>query len=398
MKNNKKKIIFVSQALWIGGIETALVNLINKLDYNKYEVTCLITENYLDLAERLTKNCRLIVATRHSLVTFTKPYKFKKLYNILEEPQGASSFRRLIWRIFNILFKALENHLYSLYIKEQMKGESFDTAVIYSDRTAEVAVKAINAKKFLMFYHHGAMRKEYHDRYGYEKSENIIAVSDNIAKKLKEYRKKYASKIVTINNVIDIDSIIEKSKEPIEDGLFSENKFNIVSCGRLSPVKGLNLAIEAVAKLVEEGYTDINWYIVGGGPIEDDIKKQIAEHKMENHIFMLGMKNNPYPYMKKCDLFIQPSLFEGYSLSIMEAKILGTPIIATYAAAGNQIENGVDGFLCETNENSVYENILRLYKNRDELDKSKLALMKCDFDGINRKIISQLENFLKRED
>lgn len=391
MKNNKKKIIFVSQALWIGGIETALVNLINRLDYNKYEVTCLVTENYLDMAERLTKNCKLIVADRHSLVTFTKPYKFKKLYDILEEPQGATRFRRFLWHILNILFKALENHLYSDYIKEQLKGEGFDTAIIYSDRVAEITVKAINAKKYLMFYHHGAMRKEYHDRYGYEKSEKIIAVSDSIAKNLKAYRKKYADKIVAVNNVIDIDSIIEKSKESIENGLFSENSFNIVSCGRLSPVKGLNLAIEAVAKLVEEGYTDINWYIVGGGPIEEDIKKQIAELKMEKHIFMLGMKNNPYPYMKKCDLFIQPSLFEGYSLSIMEAKILGTPILATYAAAGNQIEHGVDGFLCETNEELVYENILRLYKHREQLESCKSALMNCDFDSINQRIILQLE-------
>ena len=391
MKNNKKKIIFVSQALWIGGIETALVNLINKLDYNKYDVTCLITQNYLDMADRLPKNCRLIVADRQNLVTFTKPYKFKKLYNILEEPQSTTRFRRLIWHILNILFKALENHLYSEYIKERLKGESFDTAVIYSDRTAETAVKAINAKKFLMFYHHGAMRKEYHDRYGYKKSEKIIAVSDNIAQELKTYRKKYANKIVTVNNVIDIDSIIEKSKESIEDGLFPENKFNIVSCGRLSPVKGLNFAVEAVSQLVEEGYTDINWYIVGGGPIEENIKKQIATHKMEKYIFLLGMKINPYPYMEKCDLFIQPSLFEGYSLSIMEAKILGTPILATYAAAGSQIENGIDGFLCETNEESVYENILKLYKNREKLENCKKALMSCDFDNINEQIISDIE-------
>lgn len=396
---NKKKIVFVAQALWIGGIETALVNLINKLDYNKYDVTCLITQNYLDMAERLTENCRLIVADRSSLVTFTKPYKFEKLYKIMEEPQGATRFRRLIWHILNILFKALENHLYSGYIKEQLKGEGFDTAVIYSDRVAEIAVKAINAKKFLMVYHHGAMRKEYHDRYGYKKSEKIIAVSDNIAQKLKEFRKKYANKIVVVNNVIDINSIIEKSKEDIiEDGLFPKNKFNIVSCGRLSPVKGLNFAVEAVAKLVEEGYADINWYIVGGGPIEEDIKKQIATHKMEEHIFMLGMKNNPYPYIKNCDLFIQPSLFEGYSLSIMEAKILGIPILATYAAAGNQIENGVDGFLCDTNTTSVYENILKLYENRENLENCKTALMSFDFDSINQKIILQLENFLKRED
>ena len=394
MKNNKKKIIFVSQALWIGGIETALVNLINRLDYDKYDVTCLITQNYLDMAERLTKKCRLIVADRHSLVSFEKPYKFKKLYDILEEPQGATRFRRLLWRILNILFKALENHLYSGYIKEQLKGESFDTAIIYSDRVAEITVKAINAKKLLMFYHHGAMRKEYHDSYGYKNSEKIIAVSDNIAENLKAYRKKYAKKIVTVNNVIDIDSIIEKSKEPIEEGLFPENNFNIVSCGRLSPVKGLNFAVEAVAKLVEEGVTDINWYIVGGGPIEKELREQIAAHKMEKHIYMLGMKNNPYPYMKKCDLFIQPSIFEGYSLSIMEAKILGTPILATYAAAGSQIENGIDGFLCDTNTESVYENILRLYKNREELKNCKISLMKCDFNDKNKQIVSVFEKML----
>ena len=389
---NKKKIIFVSQALWIGGIETALVNLINKLDYNKYDVTCLITQNYLDMAERLTKNCRLIVADRSNLITFTKPYKFKKLFSILEEPQGATKFRRLICRVLNVLFKALENHLYSHYIKEQMQGECFDTAVIYSDRVAEITTKAINANKFLMFYHHGAMRKEYHDRYGYKKSEKIIAVSDNIAKELKAYRKKYADKIVVINNIVDVDSIIEKSKESVEEGLFSKNKFNIVSCGRLSPVKGLHFAVEAIARLVSNGYTDINWYIIGGGPIEKEIKEQIAALKMENHIFMLGMKNNPYPYIKKCDLFIQPSIFEGYSLSIMEAKILGAPILATYAAAGNQIENGVDGFLCDTSAESVCEYILKLYKNRKKLENCKNTLINCDFNDINKQIIFDIEN------
>lgn len=387
---NKKRIIFISQALWIGGIETALVNLINALDYDKYDVTCLITQNYLDMAERLTKNCRLIVADRHSLISFTKPYKFKRLFSILEEPQDATKLRRLIWRTLNILFKALENHLYSYYIKEQLTSESFDTAIIYSDRVSEIAVKTINAKKFLMFYHHGGMRKEYHDSYGYKKSEKIIAVSDNIAKKLKEYRKKYADKIVTINNVVDIESIIEKSKEPVEE-FFSENSFNIVSCGRLSPVKGLNFGVEAIARLVKDGYTDIKWYIIGGGPIENEIREQIDAHKMENHIFMLGMKNNPYPYMKKCDLFIQPSLFEGYSLSIMEAKILGTPILATSAAAGSQIENGFDGFLCDTNAESVYENIFKLYKSREELENCKTVLTNCDFDSINQQIILQLE-------
>ena len=383
MKNKKKKIIFVSQALWIGGIETALVNLINKLDYNKYDVTCLITENYLDMAERLTKNCRLIVADRHSRVTFKNPYKFKKLYNILEEPQAATSFRRLIWHILNILFKALENHLYSVYIKEQLKGESFDTAIIYSDRVAEIAVKAINAKKFLMFYHHGAMRKEYHDRYGYEKSEKIIAVSDNIAKKLKEYRKKYTSKIVTVNNVIDIDSIIEKSKEPVEEELFSETSLNIVSCGRLAKEKGFDLAVEACRLLVDNNHNNINWIFVGDGPEREFIEKQIALYSLENHIKLIGMKKNPYPYIASADLFVQPSRVEAFGLTIAEAMVLGVPVLSTQTDGAKEIFAVQDnGLLCKISANDIFKGIQKLKTERQKYSDANFVFRKKNINVI----------------
>ena len=384
---NKKKIIFVSQALWIGGIETALVNLINKLDYNKYDVTCLITENYLDMAERLTENCRLIVADRHSLVTFTKPYKFKKLYNILEEPQGATRFRRLIWHILNILFKALENHLYSGYIKEQLKNESFDTAVIYSDRVAETTVKAINAKKFLMFYHHGAMRKEYHDRYGYEKSKKIITVSDNIAEKLKAYRKKYANKIVTINNVIDIDSIIEKSKEPIEEGLFSENKFNIVSCGRLAKEKGFDLAVEACRLLVENDHKNINWIFIGDGSERKSIEKQIALYGLEDYIKLIGMKKNPYPYIARADLFVQPSRIESFGLTIAEAMILGVPVLSTQTDGAIEVFSVKhNGLLCKISGEDIFKGIEKLKNDIPQYNDANLIFCKK-----NENVIELLE-------
>ena len=384
---NKKKIIFVSQALWIGGIETALVNLINKLDYNKYDVTCLITQNYLDMADRLIKNCRLIVADRHSLVTFTKPYKFKKLYDLLEEPQGTTRFRRFLWHILNILFKALENHLYSGYLKEQLKGESFDTAVIYSDRTAEIAVKSINAKKFLMFYHHGAMRKEYHDRYGYEKSEKIIAVSDNIAQKLKVYRTKYENKIVAVNNVIDIDSIIEKSKESIEDGLFSENNFNIVSCGRLAKEKGFDLAVEACRLLVENNHKNINWVFVGDGPQKGIIEKQIELYGLENYIKLIGMKKNPYSYIARADLFVQPSRVESFGLTIAEAMVLGVPVLSTQTDGAKEIFKVKDnGLLCKISGKDIFKGIQKLKNDIPQYNDANLIFRKK-----NENVIELLE-------
>lgn len=389
----KKNIIFVSTALWVGGIESALVNLLNSIDYNKFNATCLITYNYTDMAHRLPEECKLLIADRDKLVSFKEPYKYSRLFHLLEKPQNASRLRLLIWKILCFLFKGIEAHLYALYVKKQMAENKFDTAIIYSDVVCETAVKGIDADKYIMFYHHGAMRKVYHDKYGYKKSKKIVAVSQSQADALKEFRPQYKNKIIAINNIIDVDDIKKRSKEKT-DVEFTKDKFNIVSCGRLSPVKGLHFAVEAVARLVEEGYTDINWYIVGGGPIEKEIKEQIVAHKMEKHIFMLGMKSNPYPYMEKCDLFIQPSIFEGYSLSIMEAKILRTPILATYAAAGNQVENGIDGFLCDTNTESVYENLLSLYKNRDMLENCKKVLMNFDFDSINQKIISAIEKML----
>lgn len=389
----KKNIIFVSTALWIGGIESALVNLLNRIDYNKYNVTCLILYNYTDMTHRIPKECRLLIADRDTTVSFKEPYKYSELFHLIEKPQNASAFRLFVWKVLCFLFKGLEAHLYAKYIKKQMAENRFDTAIIYSDVVSETVVKGINADKYIMFYHHGAMRKVYHDKYGYKKSEKIVAVSQSQADALKVFRPQYKNKIIAINNIIDVVDIKKRSKEET-DIEFGKNNFNIVSCGRLSAVKGLNFAVEAVARLVEEGYTDINWYIVGGGPIEKEIKKQIATHKMEKHIFMLGMKNNPYPYMKKCDLFIQPSLFEGYSLSIMEAKILGTPILASYAAAGNQIENGVDGFLCDANTKSVYENLLILYKTREKLENCKKTLIDFDFDSINQRIIFDFEKLL----
>ncbi len=364
---NKKKIIFISQALWIGGIETALVSLINKLDYNKYDVTCLITENYLDMAEKLTKSYRLIVADRHSLVSFAKPYKFKKLYDILEEPQGATKLRRLVWQALNILFKALENRLYSAYVKKQMKGESFDTAVIYSDRAAEIAVRAIKAKKFLMFYHHGEMRKAYHDCYGYRKSESIIVVSENISQKLKAYRKKYADKISAVNNVIDIASITEKSKEPVENGVFSEDAFNVVSCGRFAKEKGFDLAVEACRLLVENNHQSINWVFIGDGPQRESIEKQITLYGLNNHIKLLGMKKNPYPYIAKADLFVQPSRFEAFGLTIAEAMVLGVPVLATKTDGAKEIFAIKDnGLLCEISHNDIFEGVKKMITERPE--------------------------------
>lgn len=389
----KKKIIFVTEALWIGGIETALMNLLDRLDYEKYEVTCLILQNDQTLSHRLPQQVRLLVADRHGVVSFQKPYRYTRLYHLTEKSQNPSRLHRaMMWAVPGI--KWVENRLYIRYIRENLKDERFDTCVIYSDRTAEAAVRGICAERYLMFYHHGAMRREYHDEIGYRKSEKIIAVSNAVEQKLREYRPKYAHKMMTIHNLTDVEGIRRKAEAPIDE-VFSPDQFHIVSCGRISREKGMDLAVEACAKLVEMGHDNIHWWIVGGGPAEGEVRDKIAELHMESYVTMLGMKNNPYPYIKRADLYVQPSRFEGYPVAILEALVLGRPVVSTNNGGAKEIfANGNYGMLTEIACNKIAECITKLLINVHLRESLKKSVENQDMNLGNQRTLNQLHELL----
>lgn len=389
----KKKIIFVTEALWIGGIETALVNLLKSLDYEKYEVTCLILRNDQTMASRLPEQVRLLVADRHVAVSFRKPYRYARLYHLTEESDNPSRLHRsMMWTVPAI--KWIENRLYIRYIREQMKGEYFDTCVIYSDRTAETAARGIRAGKYLMFYHHGAMRREYHDEIGYRKSEKIIAVSNAVEQKLREFRPKHAHKMMTIHNLTDVEGIRAKAEESVPEE-FLADKFNIVSCGRVSYEKGMDLAVEACARLVEMGHDNIHWWIVGGGPAEDEVRAKIADLHMEDYVTMLGMKENPYPYIKRADLYVQPSRFESYGLTIAEALIVGQVVVSTdNGGASELIRSGETGLLCPISAEGLIASVQNLLENPTELDQLRRNIAGLDMDVENQKSVQRFAQMI----
>lgn len=385
----KHKLIFITEALWVGGIESALCNLLNRLDYDRYDVTCLILRDCRDLAGRLPPQCRLLVSDRQHAVSFPEPYRHRRLFNLMEEPQHASRLRRLIWHGLRLFLRATEARLYAAYVEKQLNGEHFDTAVIYSDRAAETAVRAIRADRFLMFYHHGAMRREYHDELGYHRAEKVIAVSEALAEKLKAYRPWYAGKIISVNNLIDVAGVREKSLE-MPETVFPKDCFNIVSCGRLAPAKGMDLAIAACAKLVNDGLTDIRWWIVGGGPEETSLRAQIRALGVERYVTLLGMQENPYPYLRRADLYVQPSRFEGHCVTVLEARLLSAPILATYNAAHEQICSDADGLLCQPDAQSIADGVERLYRDPALRQQFRRAQASHDFEADNAAILQQL--------
>ena len=389
----KKKILFISEALWIGGIETALVNLLNRMDYEKYEVTLLLRRAIFDgdMRQKVPAKCRILTFDREDL-----QYRFSRLYHLTEESENPSRLHRaMMWAVPAI--KWMENRLYIRYIRKQMKNEHFDTCVIYSDVAAETAVRVIRADKFLLFYHHGAMRKVWHDEIGYRKADKIIAVSGAVEQKLREFRPKYANKMTTIHNLTDVEGIRAKGEEPVPEE-FPADKFNIVSCGRVSHEKGMDLAVEACAELVAMSHENIHWWIVGGGPAEDEVRAKIAELKMEDHVTMLGMKGNPYPYIKRADLYVQPSRFEGYPMTILEALILGQPVVSTNNTGAQEIlQDGVTGILCEISARSVADEVHALLENVYVLGNLQKNVAELDMEQNNRLIMVNLFRLFEKE-
>ncbi len=388
----RKKIIFVSTALWIGGIETSLVNLLNHFDYEKYDVTLLILHGVLDLADQVNPNCRLLIADREKTSSFDKPYRHARLYHLTEKSQNPSALHRaLMWTV--PVIKAIERGLYTRYIHKMLQGEQFDTCVLYSDAIAYV-LPGIPAARFLMYYHHGAMRRREGDGVAYRNCEKIIAVSEYQARELRKFVPQAADRITVIHNQIDVKTIRQKAAQPTGEN-FDSSKYNIVSVGRVSHEKGMDLAVRACAKLVAEGYDQIRWWIVGDGPAMGEVRDAIRQCRMEDYVITVGMKENPYPYIRKADLYVQPSRFEGYPMTVLEALVLGQPVLSTDSKGAREIlEEGQTGLLCGLDVECIAGEIIRLYNKAEIIEYMKDQVGRLDLARKNRQYMKQLEELL----
>lgn len=375
----KKKILFVTEALWIGGVETALANLLNRLDDEKYDIACLILRKDQTMAKRLPRKVRLLVADRDG------DYAHTRLYRLTEEPENPSRrHRALQWTVPAIRWT--ENRLFIRHVRRKLGQERFDTCVLYTPRVAEVGIRAVKAEKYLLFCHHGAMAKEYHDAIGYRRAEKIIAVSPGQAEKLRAFRPAFAGKIITVPNVTDRDTIRRMAQEPIDEE-FSSDCFHIVTCGRISREKGMDLAVEACARLVSMGHRDIRWWLVGGGPGEEALRAKIQETHMEDHVRMVEMRENPYPYIRRADLYVQPSRVESFGLTICEALLLGRQVIATDTDGARELLEPEN--LCGMDARGIADAVVRVRNNPAEMGLSPEKIRERD-----RAAIEKLEELL----
>lgn len=191
-----------------------------------------------------------------------------------------------------------------------------------------------------------------------------------------------------IYNYINKEKVIEKSSEELIEEL-NRNSINIVTVARLVKQKAIDRLINVHKKLISESLPH-NIYVIGDGPLKEELQEQIEESKVENTFKLLGKKENPYPYIKNADYFCLLSYFEGYGMVLEEAKILGKSIIITDTAAREAVKDYENSTILDNNENAIYEGLKQIIINGKETNDKELK----EYD--NKEIIDEIINAIEK--
>ncbi len=415
--HQKEKILLYPGGMKHNGITTSVINLLANINYDKYDVT-VFTNNtnnveQLNNLQSLNDNVRIVLRRGPMIATFKELYQ-----NEFVRQRG--------------IYKSFEKRLYpkALFEREFRKifGDSqFDYAIDYSGYAMfwSNLILASGAKKKYILLHSDiksdmertvkGKRPHYQNLKGvislYPYFDKLVSVSEATKKLnqsnfggLKLKNRHIASRntinIKKINQLVDDDSdLFEKNGTPVlatltEHGMeaieFSQDDFKIVSVGRLSPEKGFDLLIKAVAELAPK-YPQLKLYILGDGPLKGTLKSLVEQLGIQNHVYFLGQRRNPFFIVKRADVFALTSHYEGQSMVILEALTVGTNVLASDIIANRYVlEDEKYGMLVEKNEVDIAKG-LEQFINGTNKDYAK-------FDAVayNEETIQEFYSLLER--
>lgn len=237
-------------------------------------------------------------------------------------------------------------------------GQGNPTHYVAEKVTSEIKLAVINVN-YEKAGHNKNFDKPYYEKYHY-----IVNVSDELCKLSKEVFPDFACKMVTIYDINNPDLIFKMSlaENPFE---YETVPLKIVTVGRMTEQKGYDLAVGA-AKLLKDRGIQFKWYFVGDGVCREEIEMLITKNELTDYVVLVGVQENPYVYMKNADIYVQTSRFEGYCLTLCEARMLNKPIVSTnFDVVYNQLKNEENGLIVEMNTDAIAEGIVRLWNDVD---------------------------------
>lgn len=303
-----------------------------------------------------------------------KKIKLKSLYNV-SYLELSKINQKLIAPLKVLIFKK------SIYKKKIKEDYDIEIAFLEGPITRLFSTKNSKTQKIVWIHNDitkvfgkgiKAKIKKIIDKNIYAKYDKLIFVSkDNLEKFNEIYNDKKIIKKEkrVIYNYINPNKILEKAEEKVEN-IFNSDFINFVSVARLVPQKALDRLIKVHSKLIKNLGHKHNFWIIGEGPEREKLEKMIKEYKVEDSFFLLGKKENPYPYIKNADYFCLLSQFEGYGMVLEEAKILNKSIIITNTAAREAVISYESSKIFENNDEEIYAGLEKIIKeNKQNLEK-----------------------------
>lgn len=372
----KKNLLFVMPSLSAGGGEKSLVNLLSQIDFELYNVDLFLFNNTGLFSNSIPKEITILdVSTEYKNFTANITLAIK---NFLRNGQLSLAYSRFMFTIINRITKnvseAEQNSWKHISRTFERLEKEYDMAVGFLEKSSiYFVVEKVKAKKKIGWIHtnysSSGMNKK-HDSPFFRNLDYLIAVSEECASSLKENFFFMESKIKVVYNIVSPKFIIHMSERDMQnDPVFNKGYFNILTVGRLSNEKGIDIAINTCKLLVDRGYK-LRWYVIGEGSEREKLESLITKYDLVESFVLLGAKKNPYPYFKQADIYVQPSRYEGKSIAIDEAKILKKPIIVTdFVTAKDQINNGVNGLIVDFAPSDVAFGIEKLLMDLDFKEK-----------------------------
>lgn len=396
----KKRIFIAMHYLEIGGAETSLIGLLHSFDYSKYEVDLFLYAHRGELMRYIPKEVRLLPEEKKYAqleIPIVEVIKQGSLDIALARLWGKYKYERYAKRnrvtegsgIFQYVQDAVMPFLPSL-----KKFGTYDLAISFLT-PHRIVLDKVSAKKKIAWIHtdYSTIQVNVEKELSvWRQYDYIASISEEVTKAFLKPFPSLKDKIVLIENILSKDLILQRAAEeeisfPKENG-----RINFLSIGRFSYAKNFDNVPDICKRIREQGL-NVYWHIIGYGGDEALIRQKIAEAGMQEYVLLLGKKENPYPYILACDFYIQPSRFEGKSVTVREAQLLCKPVVITnYPTAKSQVTHGKDGFIVSLDNKLCANGIAEVLNNYKAVDSCIQSLRVNDFS--NRREIMKIERLV----
>lgn len=394
----RKKVLILQFNMELGGAESSLLGLLDAFDYSQCDVDLFLYAHEGGLLPLVNPQVRLLpVNTSYLALTKSISQNFKSGKLGIA---AARSFAKLRSRFAKGPLRL--GHNYKQYFHKlcmpflpQIRGE-YDLAISFNDPHFIIG-KKVNAKVKMAWFHTNASRVAFCDTIEKEMwslSDYVVNVSDDCKKAFDEKHPYLKNQSIVMENILSKSLICKRSEAfTVFEEMPLDGSRKLLTIGRFSYAKRMD-EIPAICKRVRELGCNVKWYLIGFGSDEELIRQKIVEEKMQDFVVILGKKENPYPYIKACDLYVQPSRYEGKSVAVREAQILQKPVVITnYATAGSQLRDGFDGVIVPMDVEGCARGIAAVLKDKTLLQSLTENIKKGDYTNAGE--IEKLYDLMK---